>query len=246
MRLQKYMAQCGVASRRGSEAMIADGRVMVNGSVVDTPGVQVTPGDVVLVDGKPIVPERKVYFLLNKPRGVVTTSEDVHAERRILDLVAAEMRLYAVGRLDKDTEGLLILTNDGDFTFRLTHPSYHLDKVYEAVVKGQLTAAALAALREGVVIPLDDAGTKTYRTQPAEVTVLQRKRGSTRLAITLREGKKRQIRKMCAAVGYPVVALRRTAIGDIADDTLKPGEWRRLSPDEVAKLRRAVQGEGDA
>jgi pseudouridine synthase len=104
----------------------------------------------------------------------------------------------------------------------------------------------LAALREGVVIPLDDAGTKTYRTQPAEVTVLQRKRGSTRLAITLREGKKRQIRKMCAAVGYPVVALRRTAIGDIADDTLKPGEWRRLSPDEVAKLRRAVQGEGDA
>ena len=148
MRLQKYMAQCGVASRRGSEAMIADGRVMVNGSVVDTPGVQVTPGDVVLVDGKPIVPERKVYFLLNKPRGVVTTSEDVHAERRILDLVAAEMRLYAVGRLDKDTEGLLILTNDGDFTFRLTHPSYHLDKVYEAVVKGQLTAAALAALRD--------------------------------------------------------------------------------------------------
>lgn len=246
MRLQKYMAQCGVASRRGSEAMIADGRVMVNGSVVDTPGVQVTPGDVVLVDGKPIVPERKVYFLLNKPRGVVTTSEDVHAERRILDLVAAKMRLYAVGRLDKDTEGLLILTNDGDFTFRLTHPSYHLDKVYEAVVKGQLTAAALAALREGVVIPLDDAGTKTYRTQPAEVTVLQRKRGSTRLAITLREGKKRQIRKMCAAVGYPVVALRRTAIGDIADDTLKPGEWRRLRPDEVAKLRRAVQGEGDA
>lgn len=246
MRLQKYMAQCGVASRRGSEAMIADGRVMVNGSVVDTPGIQVTPGDVVLVDGKPIVPERKVYFLLNKPRGVVTTSEDVHAERRILDLVAAEMRLYAVGRLDKDTEGLLILTNDGDFTFRLTHPSYHLDKVYEAVVKGQLTASALAALREGVVIPLDDAGTKTYRTQPAEVTVLQRKRGSTRLAITLREGKKRQIRKMCAAVGYPVVALRRTAIGDIADDTLKPGEWRRLSPDEVAKLRRAVQGEGDA
>ena len=199
-----------------------------------------------LVDGKPIVPERKVYFLLNKPRGVVTTSEDVHAERRILDLVAAKMRLYAVGRLDKDTEGLLILTNDGDFTFRLTHPSYHLDKVYEAVVKGQLTAAALAALREGVVIPLDDAGTKTYRTQPAEVTVLQRKRGSTRLAITLREGKKRQIRKMCAAVGYPVVALRRTAIGDIADDTLKPGEWRRLRPDEVAKLRRAVQGEGDA
>ncbi|WP_281672478.1 pseudouridine synthase [Pseudoramibacter alactolyticus] len=246
MRLQKYMAQCGVASRRGSEAMIADGRVMVNGSVVDTPGVQVTPGDVVFVDGKLIAPERKVYLLLNKPRGVVTTSEDVHAERRILDLVAAEVRLYAVGRLDKDTEGLLILTNDGDFTFRLTHPSYHLDKVYEAVVKGQLTAPALAALREGVVIPLDDAGTKTYRTQPAEVTVLQRKRGSTRLAITLREGKKRQIRKMCAAVGYPVVALRRTAIGDIADDTLKPGEWRRLRPDEVAKLRRAVQGEGDA
>ncbi len=246
MRLQKYMAQCGVASRRKSEGMIADGRVTVNGSVVDTPGVQVAPGDVVLVDGAPIAPETKVYLLLNKPRGVVTTSADAHAERKILDLVAANERLYAIGRLDKDTEGLLILTNDGDLTFRLTHPSYHLGKVYEAVVKGQMTARALAALREGVTISLDDAGTKTYRTRPAEVTVMQRKRGSTRLAITLREGKKRQIRKMCAAVGHPVVALRRTAIGDIADDTLKSGEWRPLRPDEVAKLRRGVQGEADA
>ncbi|WP_329885876.1 pseudouridine synthase [Pseudoramibacter faecis] len=246
MRLQKYMAQCGVASRRRSEAIIAAGRVRVNGVVIDTLGQQVRPGDTVLVDGKPIAPETKVYLLLNKPRGVVTTSEDAHAERKILDLVAADARLYAIGRLDKDTEGLLILTNDGDLTFRLTHPSYHLGKVYEAVVKGRVTAPALAALREGVAIPLDDAGTKTYRTQPAEVTVLQHKRGSTRLSIALHEGKKRQIRKMCAAVGHPVVALRRTAIGDIADDTLKPGEWRHLRPDEVAKLRREVQGEADA
>ena len=157
MRLQKYMAQCGVASRRKSEEMIAAGRVCVNGEAVLTPGLQVDPeADTVTVDGKTIAEDKKIYVLLNKPKGVVSTSADRHADQTVMDLLPIKERLFTVGRLDKDTEGLLILTNDGDLTFRLTHPSHEFNKIYEGLVKGIPSAGELKLFAEGVQIEDDD------------------------------------------------------------------------------------------
>lgn len=234
MRLQKYMALCGVASRRKSEKIIAEGRVSVNGKVVDFAGCQVDEHDVVTVDGRKITPEKHEYILLNKPAGIVSTSEDAHAPKKILDLVQSKNRLYSVGRLDKETEGLLILTNDGDLTFRLTHPSHEFVKTYECTVKGHLSGEDLARLRGGVVIETEKG---SYKTRPAGVEILNSKRGSTRLLVQIAEGKKRQIRKMLQAVGHPVTALRRTAIGRLRGDNLKPGEWRHLTDEEIAYLK---------
>lgn len=235
MRLQKYMAACGVASRRKSEKLIAEGRVTVDGEVVLDPAIQVDETHTVCFDGKEIMPEKHVYVLLNKPSGIVSTSADRHASAKILDLIQTDKRLYSVGRLDKNTEGLLILTNDGDLTYRLTHPKFHIVKTYQAKVKGHVNHAALTALRNGVDIPLDDAG-RTYMTKPADVVIISENRGSTTLEITIAEGKKRQVRKMCDAVGHPVVALRRTAIGSLTDPHLKTGAWRPLTDEEVKTL----------
>ncbi|WP_195268739.1 pseudouridine synthase [Eubacterium sp. 1001713B170207_170306_E7] len=236
MRLQKYMAQCGVASRRKSEELIAAGRVCVNGETVLTPGFQVNPGvDTVTVNGKAIAEDQKIYVLLNKPKGVVSTSADRHADQTVMDLLPVRERLFTVGRLDKDTEGLLILTNDGDLTFRLTHPSHEFDKVYEGLVKGIPAADELRRFAEGVEIEEDDHTLHT--TAPASVQVLKTYRSTALLQMTIHEGRKRQIRKMCAAIHHPVIHLKRVAIGSITLKGLKAGEWRYLTEEEIRYLR---------
>lgn len=236
LRLQKYMAQCGVASRRKSEEMIAAGRVCVNGEAVLTPGLQVDPeADTVTVDGKTIAEDKKIYVLLNKPKGVVSTSADRHADQTVMDLLPIKERLFTVGRLDKDTEGLLILTNDGDLTFRLTHPSHEFNKIYEGLVKGIPSAGELRLFAEGVQIEDDDHTLHT--TAPASVQVLKTYRSTALLEMTIHEGRKRQIRKMCAAIGHPVIHLKRTAIGSITLKGLKAGEWRYLTEEEIRYLR---------
>ena len=228
MRLQKYMAQCGVASRRKSEEMIAAGRVCVNGEAVLTPGLQVDPeADTVTVDGKTIAEDKKIYVLLNKPKGVVSTSADRHADQTVMDRLPIKERLFTVGRLDKDTEGLLILTNDGDLTFRLTHPSHEFNKIYEGLVKGIPSAGELRLFDDHTL----------HTTAPASVQVLKTYRSTALLEMTIHEGRKRQIRKMCAAIGHPVIHLKRTAIGSITLKGLKAGEWRYLTEEEIRYLR---------
>lgn len=235
MRLQKYMAQCGIASRRKAEMMIAEGRVSVNGKVVMVPGTNIDETrDKVSVDGKMIGISQYVYFLLNKPKGTICTVEDRHAEKIVTELLPQTDRLYPVGRLDKDTEGLIIMTNDGDLTYRLTHPSCGFTKTYVAKVKGRITDKALAQLRQGVMIDHDG---QAYTTHPARVSVLQQRIGSTELQLTISEGKNRQIRKMCESVGFPVLELKRIALGKISAPDLKVGAWRVLSGEEVAYLK---------
>jgi 23S rRNA pseudouridine2605 synthase len=225
-RLQKVLARAGLASRRASEELIAEGRVRVNGEVADL-GRRIDPSaDLVTVDGVavPIAPGL-VHYLLNKPRGVVTTASDPQGRPVVVGLVPAEPRVFPVGRLDVDTEGLLLLTNDGGFAHRLTHPSFGVDKEYLAEVEGDPGRAALRTLREGV-------GLGDGRTAPARVTAVSP--GVLRLVIS--EGRNRQVRRMCSAVGHPVRRLVRTRIGPLADRRLPPGSWRTLTPEEVRSL----------
>jgi 23S rRNA pseudouridine2605 synthase len=228
-RLQKVLARAGVASRRACEELIAARRVRVNGQVA-TLGDRVDPEhDLVELDGAPLaLAAGLVHYLLNKPAGVVTTADDPQGRRTVVDLVPSEPRVFPVGRLDLDTEGLLVLTNDGELTHRLTHPSFGVDKEYLAEVEGRPSRGALRRLREGV--ELDDGPTA-----PAQVALVE----PTVLRITIHEGRNRQVRRMCEAVGHPVRRLVRTRIGPLADRRLGPGEWRELSPDEVRALARA-------
>ena len=229
-RLQKVLARAGLASRRVCEDLISEGRVTVNGEVADL-GRRVDPlSDVIEVDGGlvPIAPGL-VYYLLNKPGGVVTTAADTHGRPTVVGLVPAEPRVFPVGRLDADTEGLLLVTNDGELTHRLTHPSFGVEKEYLASVEGDPSPGALRRLREGV--DLEDG-----RTAPAKAVRVSE--GLIRL--TIHEGRNRQVRRMCEAVGHPVVRLVRSRIGSLADRKLKPGEWRELSPDEVRALAASV------
>ena len=227
MRLQKYIAACGVASRRAAEKLIADGKVTVNGVLVTVPGTSVAEGDAVAVDGKPITPEeRKVYVLLNKPKGYVTTAADTHDRPIVTELVNIPERVFPVGRLDMNTEGLLILTNDGEFANHLMHPRYECEKTYYARLARPIDENAEEALRNGVT--LEDG----YRTQPA--VVLKKEDGI--YTVKIKEGKKRQIRKMFEAVGGKVVYLRRTAIGFLRDPHLAKGQWRYLTEQEVEQL----------
>ncbi len=233
IRLQKVLAQAGLGSRRACDELIDAGRVQVNGERA-RPGQRVDPEvDVVEVDGAQIgVRPGLVHYLLNKPAGVITTASDTHGRPTVMDLVPAEPRVFPVGRLDGDTEGLLLLTNDGDLTHRLTHPSYGVDKEYLVEVEGNPHRGVVTRLREGV--ELDDGVTA-----PAKVAVL----GDHLLRITIHQGRNRQIRRMCEAVGTPVVRLVRTRIGPLTDRTLKPGEWRPLTQDEVRALERATVGQ---
>jgi 23S rRNA pseudouridine2605 synthase len=229
-RLQKVLARSGFGSRRVCENLIADGRVSVNGEVaVLGRRVDVT-SDKVGVDGVPVsVREGLVHYLLNKPPGVVTTASDPQGRPTVVELVPTEPRVFPVGRLDADTEGLLLLTNDGDLTHRLTHPSFGVEKEYLAEVEGEPAPGAIRRLREGV--ELED-GT----TAPARVAAL----APNVLRLTIHEGKNRQVRRMCAAIGHPVVRLVRTRIGPVTDRSLAPGEWRGLSPQEVRSLEEAA------
>ena len=230
-RLQKVLARAGLASRRVCEDLIAEGRVTVNGEVAEL-GRRVDPAvDVIEVDGGlvPVAPGL-VYYLLNKPVGVVTTAADTHGRPTVVELVPEAPRVFPVGRLDADTEGLLLLTNDGELTHRLTHPSFGVEKEYLAAVEGDPPPAALRRLREGV--ELEDG-----MTSPAKVARLD----AGLLRIVIHEGRNRQVRRMCEAVGHPVTRLVRSRIGTLADRKLRPGEWRELTPDEVRALAGAVK-----
>ena len=242
-RLQKILSQAGIASRRAAEKLIADGRVTVNGATIREMGVKADPAvDDIRVDGSRVrTAERHRYILLYKPAGYVTTRSDPQRRRTVIDLLAGVRDyVYPVGRLDYDTEGLLLLTNDGDLAAKLTHPRHGVERTYEVHVAGVPDDAALDRLRSG--IPLDGR-----RTLPADVTLLNRAhRGSQAglheregvLLITIREGRNRQVRRMCEAVGHPVRTLKRVKIGPLADRRLKPGDWRDLSATEVDTLRR--------
>jgi 23S rRNA pseudouridine2605 synthase len=230
-RLQKVLARAGLASRRVCEDLVAEGRVTVNGEVAELGRRVDAERDVIEVDGA-LVPTAPglVYYALNKPAGVVTTAADTHGRPTVVDLVPAEPRVFPVGRLDADSEGLLLLTNDGELTHRLTHPSFGVEKEYVASVEGDPSPAALRRLREG--IELDDGPTAPAKVARLEAGVVR---------ITIHEGRNRQVRRMCEAVGHPVTRLVRTRIGPLADRRLKPGEWRPLSGAEVRALAAAVQ-----
>jgi 23S rRNA pseudouridine2605 synthase len=230
MRLVKLMASAGVASRRASEELIKAGRVSVGGRTVTDPARDVGPDDQVTVDGRPVgPPERRVAYALNKPVGVVSTARDPQGRPTVVSLVPGEERLYPVGRLDADSSGLILLTNDGDLAYRLTHPRFEVNKTYVVeVAHAPVGERALRALREGV--ELDDG-----LTAPARVRRLR----ADRLEITIHEGRKRQVRRMCEAVGHPVSSLRRVAVGPLELGRLATGRYRRLTEEEVTALASA-------
>lgn len=235
VRLQKILSAAGVASRRASEQIILDGRVTVNGAVVRTLGARADPGkDAIKVDGRRVkLDVRNRYIVLYKPKGYVTTRSDPEGRRTVLDLIGEGAYIYPVGRLDYDSEGLLLLMTDGDLAAHLTHPSHEVEKVYEVIVLGTPDPAAIEKLRAGVFID-------RRRTAPAYVrvgTTVKAARPTTLLTITLHEGRNRQIRKMCSAVGLPVRDLRRIRMGAVGLGHLKPGQWRDLTPREVASLK---------
>ncbi len=233
MRLQKYMAMCGVAARRKCEEMIAEGRVRVNGNTITQMGTQVEDGDVVEVDGKRIKPEQeKRYVIYHKPAGEVTTVSDEKGRETVMDRFRNfPVRLYPVGRLDYDSEGLLLLTNDGELAQHLTHPSCEVDKVYLARVTGNPRNEALDRLRRGVFMEGDER-----RTYPAQVRVVRDEALYSDILVTIHEGRNRQVRRMFDAVGHKVLLLRRVQFGPLKLGDLKRGEWRELTDEEVEAL----------
>ncbi len=233
-RLQKILARAGVASRRASEELIKAGRVTVDGRVVRELGARAAPGQEVRVDGRPIAgAERRVYIMYNKPPGVVSTAVDPHGRPTVVEAVAAPERVYPVGRLDQDSEGLILLTNDGELAYRLTHPRFELERVYRVLVEGRPSPEALAKLRTGVEL---DGKVSA----PARVRVLDSRDSNTELEIAIREGRKRQVRRMAQAVGHPVVRLTRIRVGPLNLGSLPPGRHRLLRPEEVRALYHAV------
>jgi len=239
VRLQKVLAEAGIGSRRVCEDLILAGKVTVDGEVAAI-GRRVDPESAAIaIDGVPVPTKAGlVHYLLNKPLGVISTAQDPQGRATVVDLVPAEPRVYPVGRLDGDTEGLLLVTNDGDLTHRLTHPSFGVEKEYLAEVEGVPTRAELRRLREGVT--LDDGPTAPARVVLASGTA----GGTSALVIVIHEGRNRQVRRMCEAVGHPVRRLVRTRIGPIADRELAPGEWRTLTVSEVRALYGAVVAGG--
>jgi len=236
-RLQKFLAQAGVASRRQAEEFIKAGRIKVNGQVITEMGYKIDQHrDQVTVDGKRVLAqEEMVYLLLNKPPLVVTTLSDPQQRTKVTDLlVGIKQRVYPVGRLDYESEGLLLLTNDGELAYRLTHPRYKVAKTYLVKVKGNISPEAQQRLREGVV--LEDGPT-----QPAQVSVVREGKGTTLLEVTIREGRNRQIRRMCETVGYPVSALQRVSFGPLKLRDLPTGQYRFLTKAEIAALKKACQ-----
>ena len=230
-RLQKYLAHSGIASRRAAEDIIAEGRVFVNGKRVTDPATKVTLKDRVTVDGKTVKPTRtKTYIILNKPAQVLSTASDDRGRTCVVDLVDAEgARLYPVGRLDYDTKGIILLTDDGDFMQRITHPKFEMWKTYEAVVKGEPDEETLGMLRAGV--ELEDG-----KTLPAEAAVVRFKGNNAVVRVKIREGRNRQVRRMLEAVGYPVLDLKRTALGGLELGELRPGKWRHMKHRDFESL----------
>ena len=234
MRIQKYLAGAGVASRRASEKLIAEGRVSVNGKIVREMGVQIDENyDVIEVDGKKVQSsEKKYYIMLNKPVGFVTTVSDDKGRPTVMELVSdISARIYPVGRLDYDTEGLLLLTNDGDLTFKITHPKHDIKKTYVAEVTGNISMETILQLRRGVVVD-------GYKTSPAEVEVIGATQYGTKIEITIHEGRNRQVRKMFEALGCVVKKLKRTSEAGLNLGHLPSGKWRKLSESEINMLKK--------
>ena len=236
-RLQKYMASCGVASRRKCEEIIAEGRVKVNGVTVREAGLKIQPGkDRVTVDGREIIPANKpVYIMLNKPVGYVSTVRDQFMRPTVLDLVkGVKGRIYPVGRLDYDSEGLILLTNDGNFAYGLTHPRHKVDKTYMVVVQGRPDRIEIDRIRSGVEID-------GRMTSPADIRVESVQGNKTTFRVVIHEGRNRQVRRMFEAIGYTVVSLKRTGIGKLQLGTLAPGKWRSLEDREVKDLYKEIE-----
>ena len=235
MRLQKYLAECGVASRRKCEQYILDGKVKVNGNIVTELGTKVNKNDIVEFKKKKVkIQDEKIYILLNKPIGYVTTVKDQFKRDTVLDLVKINKRIVPVGRLDMYTSGALILTNDGDFVNVLTHPKHEIKKTYNVTVAGKVIAEEVELLKKGVEIDNE------YITKPAKVKILKidEEKNISRIQITIHEGKNRQVRKMCEAIGKKVIALHRSKIGNIDVKNLKLGTWRYLTQKEISDLKK--------
>ncbi|AIS52425.1 ribosomal large subunit pseudouridine synthase B [Thermoanaerobacter kivui] len=231
-RLQKYLAECGIASRRKCEEYILQGRVKVNGKVIKELGTKINPDvDIIEFDDKIVKREReKIYIMLNKPTGYITSVKDQFGRPTVLDLVKVKERIYPVGRLDYDTSGLLLLTNDGEIANILMHPRHQIDKTYIAKIKGVPTEEELNKFRNGIFI-------NGYMTSKAEIKILDVKNGTSLVEIKIHEGKNRQVRKMCEAIGHPVISLKRIKIGELSLKGLKTGEWRYLTEKEIEYLK---------
>lgn len=231
VRLQKALADAGVASRRKSEELIAQGRVTVDGRKVTEMGVKVDPAaQDIRFDGVPVRPVEKVHYLLNKPAGVVCTTSDPGGKQTAVGLIPdAPDNAFTVGRLDTDTEGLVIVTNDGDLAQRVAHPSHGVPKVYHARVKGAMNESIPRALMKGVMLD-------NQRCRAKNAAIIGREPEATIVRVTMMEGRKREVRRMLAKLNHPVVHLRRVAIGPVVDETLKPGQWRPLTPLEIKRL----------
>lgn len=232
-RLQKVLAHAGVASRRQSEKIIAAGRVQVNGEIVTELGTKVTDDDEILVDGKHFEREQKVYIILNKPVGTISTVHDPKGRPTVLDCLDEKVseRVYPVGRLDFDTSGALLLTNDGRLTNHLTHPRYEFPKIYRALIKGQLTKSEQNQLEKGVII----GGEKTAQ---AKVSVISESKKESIVDLQIHEGRYHQVKKMFAAVGSSVIQLHRTHFGPLTVENLPSGSWRYLTEEEILKLKK--------
>jgi pseudouridine synthase len=229
IRLQKVLADRGVASRRAAEELMLQGRVRVSGAVIRELGTRVSPDAPIEVDGRPVAPAvPRRYVLLNKPRGVMSTARDDRGRQTVVDLLGARERLYPVGRLDEDSEGLLVLTNDGPWAERVLHPRYGHEREYEVIVAGPVPSASVAALRRGIALEEGMA-------RAARLSVAGGSRGAT-IRIVLNTGWKRQVRRMCSAVGLRVLRLRRTRLGPLLLGRLRPGTWRELTPREIRAL----------
>ncbi|MFV0504607.1 MAG: pseudouridine synthase [Lachnospirales bacterium] len=227
-RLQKYMAYCGVASRRKCEDLILAGSVTVNDNIVTELGFKVGEGDEVRVNSELIGAKKNIYIMLNKPIGYVSTVSDELERKTILDLIGTNERIYPIGRLDIDTSGLLLLTNDGVLTHKLTHPKHNVNKTYIATVQGTPSQEEILKFKNGLLID-------NYRTSPAEIKILKKGKNST-LEIKIHEGRNRQVRKMCSKIGHSVITLKRVAIGDLELNDLKEGTYRELNTEEVQYL----------
>lgn len=236
-RLQKYIARCGIASRRKAEELIINGSVKVNGSVVTELGTKVdTDKDIVTIDNKKISENDKlIYIKLYKPEGYVTTVKDQFDRKTVLDLIQIKERIYPIGRLDYNTSGLLLLTNDGDLANKLMHPKYHIYKTYVADIDGRIIDEEINKLKTGVSI-------EDYKTAPARVKLLKCTGNTSTVQISIYEGKNRQVRKMLDAVGHQVRMLKRVSFGEIGLDNLKPGSWAYLNEDEIKFLKRNQEG----
>lgn len=233
IRLQKYLADAGIASRRKAEELILAGKVVVNGKVVKELGTKVdSQKDTVLFEGKPVSGhEKMVYLMLHKPEGFVTTAKEQFGRPAVLDLIkGVSERIFPVGRLDYDTSGLLLLTNDGDLTFRLTHPKHDIEKVYEAKVFGVPEQSDIYEFNKGVLV-------EGKRTKPAKLVVLEKGEKYATVKITISEGRNRQVRKMCKEIKHPVAMLKRVATGELSLGDLQKGKWRYLTDKEVDYLK---------